>query len=105
MQYKIEPACLTTDRFWLQKIINMKTFHISRCYGFVNIIPHDSQSNGGVPFLESTMLGHNIILFSIHPLHPFVRFLARNIESLNLNSCPGFGVFIVSLIPVQIHSH
>ena len=74
-------------------------------YVFVNIILFSSQSNGGVPFRLSTILGHNIILFSIHPLHPFVRFLARNIESLNLNSCPGFGVFIVSLIPVQIHSH
>jgi hypothetical protein len=73
-------------------------------YVFVNIMPHSSHSNGGVPFLESTMLGHNIILFNTHPLHPFVRFLARYIESLNLKNCPGFGVFITSLGPFLLHS-
>ena len=74
-------------------------------YVFVNIMPHSSHSNGGVPFLESTMLGHNIILFNTHPLHPFVRFLARNTESLILHHCPGFGAFITSLRLFLLRSH
>ena len=73
-------------------------------YVFVNIMSHSSHSNGGVPFLESTMLGHNIMLFNTHPLHPFVRFLARNTESLNLKNCPGFGLFITSLGLLLLHS-
>ena len=73
-------------------------------YVFVNIISQDSQSNGGVPFRLSTIFGHNIILFNTHPLHPFVRFLARYIESLNLKNCPGFGVFITSLGLFLLHS-